>query len=55
MSLHEGVSQTELTIETPETWVVRAFADSLDVALQDSVRIAIGWVAADGGIDRRGA
>lgn len=53
--LHKHVSLAGPTIETPENWIVMAFADSLDQALPACVRTAIEWLHAHGGIDRRDA
>jgi acetamidase/formamidase len=43
------------TIETPESWIVMAFAASLDEALPSCVRTAIAWLNVQGGVDRRDA
>ena len=53
--VHKGVMLAGPTIETSESWIVMAFADSLDVALPNCVRIAIDWLNVHGGIDRRDA
>jgi acetamidase/formamidase len=53
--LHKRVSLTGPVIETPTHWIVMAFADSLDVALPECVRTAIGWLNGHAGLDRRDA
>ncbi|HUA43658.1 MAG TPA: acetamidase/formamidase family protein [Solirubrobacteraceae bacterium] len=53
--VHKGVTLAGPTIETPENWIVMAFADSLDAALPNCARTAIGFLADHGGIDRRDA
>lgn len=53
--LHKGVSLSGPVIETPTHWIVMAFADSLDVALPECVRTAIGFLNEHGGLDRRHA
>lgn len=52
---HKGATLNGPVIETAENWIVIAFADSLDAALPSCVRIAIEWLSAHGGIDRRDA
>ena len=54
-TVHKRVTLSGPTIETPENWIVMAFADSLDAALPDCVRIAIEWLSGHGGIHRRDA
>jgi len=51
--LHKQVSLHGPLIETPTHWIVMAFADSLDVALPECVRTAIGWLNEHGQLDRR--
>jgi len=43
------------TIETPTHWIVMAFEDSLDKALPNCVRTAIGWLNEHADLDRRDA
>jgi acetamidase/formamidase len=54
-TVHKGVTLTGPTIQTPEHWIVMAFASSLDQALPNCVRTAIDWLNIHGGIDRRDA
>lgn len=54
-TVRKGVTLTGPTIETPEHWIVMAFAASLDEALPSCVRTAIEWLNVHGGIDRRDA
>jgi acetamidase/formamidase len=54
-TVHKGVTLTGPTIETPEGWIVMAFAASLDEALPNCVRTAIDWLHVHGGIERRDA
>jgi acetamidase/formamidase len=54
-TVHKAVSLAGPTIETPTHWIVMAFADSLDTALPECVRTAIGWLSDHGGLDRRDA
>ena len=54
-TVHKGVTLAGPAIETPESWIVMAFADSLDVALPNCVRTAIDWLHIHGGVDRRDA
>jgi acetamidase/formamidase len=53
--IHKGVQLAGPTVETPSHWIVMAFADSLDLALPECVRTAIGWLNEHGGLDRRDA
>ncbi len=53
--VHKGVQLAGPTVETPSHWIVVAFADSLDLALPECVRTAIGWLNEHGGLDRRDA
>jgi acetamidase/formamidase len=53
--LHRKVALHGPVIETPTHWIVMAFADSLDVALPECVRTAIGWLHDHAGLDRRDA
>jgi acetamidase/formamidase len=53
--VHKGVELAGPTVETPTHWIVMAFADSLDVALPECVRTAIGWLGKHAGLDRRDA
>jgi acetamidase/formamidase len=53
--LHRGAALAGPTVETPTHWIVLAFADSLDGALQGCVRAAIDWLNHHGDIDRRDA
>jgi acetamidase/formamidase len=53
--VHKQVTLAGPTIETPTHWIVMAFADSLDQALPDCVRTAIGWLHAHAQLDRRDA
>jgi acetamidase/formamidase len=53
--LHKSLELTGPTVETPTHWIVMAFADTLDVALQTCVRVAIDWLATHGQLDRRDA
>ena len=53
--VHKRVALSGPTIETAESWVVIAFADSLDAALPDCVRTVIQWLNRHGGISRRDA
>ena len=53
--LRKGVSIDGPTIETVTHWIVMAFADSLDTALPNCVRTAIGWLNQHAGLDRRDA
>ena len=53
--VHKGVTLAGPTVETPTHWIVLAFADSLDVALPNCVRVAINWLAAHAQLDRRDA
>jgi acetamidase/formamidase len=53
--LHKGVTVAGPTIETPDHWIVMAFADSLDVALPNCVRAVIDFLNVHGGLDRRDA
>jgi acetamidase/formamidase len=53
--LHKKVSLAGPTVETPTHWIVLAFADSLDTALQGCVRAAIDWLNVHGGLDLRDA
>jgi hypothetical protein len=53
--VHKGVSIAGPTIETATHWIVMSFSDSLDKALPDCVRTAIGWLTEHGGLDRRDA
>jgi acetamidase/formamidase len=53
--VHKGVELAGPTVETPTHWIVMAFADSLDVALPECVRTAIGWLHKHAGLDRRDA
>ena len=53
--LHKGVEIAGPVISTPTHWIVMAFADSLDVALPECVRAAIGWLHEHAGLDRRDA
>jgi acetamidase/formamidase len=53
--VRKGVSIKGPTIETPAHWIVMAFADSLDTALPNCVRTAIGWLHEHAGLDRRDA
>src|ERR1700722_16328708 len=50
-SVRRGVHLAGPTIETSSHWIVMAFADSLDVALPNCVRTAIGWLNGHGGLD----
>ena len=54
-TVHHGVTLAGPTIETPENWIVMAFAESLDEALPSCVRTAIDWLNVHGGVDRRDA
>ena len=54
-NVHHGVTLAGPTIETPENWIVMAFAESLDEALPSCVRTAIDWLNVHGGVDRRDA
>ena len=53
--VHKRVALSGPTIETAESWIVMAFADSLDAALPECVRTAIEWLNGHGGISRRDA
>ena len=53
--VHKGVTLTGPTIETPESWIVMAFAESLDEALPNCVRTAIDWLHVHGAVNRRDA
>ena len=53
--VHKQVPLASPTIETPDHWIVIAFADSLDTALPNCVRTAIDWLNVHGAIDRRDA
>jgi acetamidase/formamidase len=53
--VRKGVSIEGPTIETDAHWIVMAFADSLDTALPNCVRTAIGWLHEHAGLDRRDA
>ena len=53
--LHKGVSIAGPVIETPEHWIVMAFADSLDAALPECVRTAIRWLGDHAALERRHA
>jgi acetamidase/formamidase len=53
--VRKGVAIKGPTIETATHWIVMAFADSLDTALPDCVRTAIGWLHEHAGLDRRDA
>jgi acetamidase/formamidase len=53
--VHKGVELAGPTVETPTHWIVMAFADSLEVALPECVRTAIGWLNKHAGLDRRDA
>jgi acetamidase/formamidase len=44
-TVHKRVTLVGPTIETPTHWIVMAFADSLDTALPECVRTAIGWLS----------
>ena len=54
-TVHKRMTLTGPTIETPEAWIVMAFASSLDDALPNCVRTAIDWLNVHGGVDRRDA
>lgn len=54
-TVHKGVTLAGPTIETPESWIVMAFAESLDEALPSCVRTAIDWLNVHGAVDRRDA
>jgi acetamidase/formamidase len=54
-TVHKRVTLTGPTIETPEHWIVMAFAASLDEALPNCVRTAIDWLNVHGGLARRDA
>jgi acetamidase/formamidase len=53
--VHKGVTLAGPTVETPTHWILLAFANSLDVALPNCVRIAIDWLNTHGQLDRRDA
>ncbi len=53
--VHKDVILAGPTVETPTHWIVLAFADSLDTALPNCVRIAIDWLGAQAQLDRRDA
>jgi acetamidase/formamidase len=53
--VHKGVTVAGPTIETPDHWIVMAFADSLDVALPNCVRAVIDFLHRHGGLDPRDA
>ncbi len=53
--LHKAVELAGPVVETPTDWIVLAFADSLDAALQGCVRTAIDWLNVHAGIERRDA
>lgn len=53
--VRKDVSLAGPTIETSTHWIVMAFADSLDAALPNCVRTAIGWLSDHGGLNRRDA
>jgi acetamidase/formamidase len=53
--VRKGASVNGPTIETATHWIVMAFADSLDTALPNCVRTAIGWLNQHAGLDRRDA
>ena len=54
-TVRKGVTLTGPTIETSESWIVMAFAESLDDALPSCVRATIEWLNLHGGVDRRDA
>jgi len=53
--VHKRLTVAGPTIETPDHWIVMAFADSLDVALPNCVRAAIDFLSVHGDLDRRDA
>jgi acetamidase/formamidase len=53
--LHRGVALAGPIVETRTHWIVLAFADTLDSALQGCVRAAIDWLHVHAGVDRRDA
>jgi acetamidase/formamidase len=44
--LHPGVALSAPLVETPDSWILIGFADSLDDALTGCLRELIGWLAA---------
>ncbi|MGO9975971.1 MAG: hypothetical protein ACLP01_24850 [Solirubrobacteraceae bacterium] len=53
--VHKSVELGGPTVEKPTHWVVTAFAESLEAALPECVRTAMGWLDQHAGIDRRDA